>query len=203
MPAAHQPSLFDVATGSALPDGFAYQPDFLSEREEQDLAAWLGTLPFQAFQFRGYEGKRRVVSFGWRYDFTKSYLTKADDMPGELLRVRARAAAFANLAPQDLQQCLLNEYLPGARIGWHRDRPLFEKVVGISLLSPCNFRLRRAVGDGFERTAIQLAPRSIYAMTGKARSVWEHSIPPVKAHRYSITFRNFRGEGPAIPQAGP
>lgn len=196
MTTAHQPSLFDIPAGPALPDGFAYRPEFLTPREEGDLAAWLGTLPFQAFQFRGYEGKRRVVSFGWQYDFTRSHLTKADDMPDELLPVRARAAAFADLRPEDLQQCLLNEYLPGAPIGWHRDRPMFEKVVGISLLAPCAFRLRRRVGESFERTALQLAPRSIYAITGEARTGWEHSIPPVKAHRYSITFRNFRGEAP-------
>jgi alkylated DNA repair dioxygenase AlkB len=197
MPLARQPSLFDAAPQPRLPEGLAYRPEFLSRTEEADLAAWLATLPFEAFQFRGYEGKRRVVSFGWKYDFTRSHLTRADDMPAELLAVRERAAAFVDLEPQALQQCLLNEYLPGAPIGWHRDRPMFEKVVGISLLAPCNFRLRRAVGDRFERTALQLEPRSIYAMTGEARSVWEHSIPPVKAHRYSITFRNFRGEGAA------
>jgi alkylated DNA repair dioxygenase AlkB len=196
MSLARQPSLFDLAAQPRLPEGFAYRPEFLSRTEEADLAAWLATLPFEAFQFRGYEGKRRVVSFGWKYDFTRSHLTRADDMPAELLPIRERAAAFVDLKPDELQQCLLNEYLPGAPIGWHRDRPMFEKVVGVSLLAPCNFRLRRAVGDRFERTAIQLEPRSIYAMTGEARSVWEHSIPPVKAHRYSITFRNFRGEGP-------
>ncbi len=200
MSLARQPLLFDEAAAPAapanLPEGFAYQPGFLSVEEEAELAAWLATLPFQAFLFRGYEGKRRVVSFGWQYDFTRSHLVKADDMPAALADVRARAAAFAGLAADDLQQCLLNEYLPGAPIGWHRDRPVFEKVVGISLLAPCTFRLRRRVGEGFERTALQLAPRSIYAITGEARTGWEHSIPPVKAHRYSITFRNFRGEAP-------
>jgi len=196
MSVARQPSLFEAeveaASAPRLPAGFAYQPEFLSREEEAQLAAWLATLPFQAFQFRGYEGKRRVMSFGWQYDFTRSHLVKADDMPAELLPARARAAAFAGLAPDDLQQCLLNEYLPGAPIGWHRDRPIFEKVVGISLLAPCNFRLRRRIGERFERRTIELAPRSIYRIAGEARSVWEHSIPPAKAHRYSITFRNFR-----------
>jgi alkylated DNA repair dioxygenase AlkB len=196
MSAALQPSLFDLKPSPKLPEGFAYRPEFLSAQEEADLTAWLATLPFEAFQFRGYEGKRRVVSFGWKYDFTRSHLIRADDMPAELVAVRERAAAFVDLQAEDLQQCLLNEYLPSAPIGWHRDRPMFEKVVGISLLAPCNFRLRHAVGDRFERTAIQLEPRSIYAITGEARTAWEHSIPPVKAHRYSITFRNFRGEAP-------
>src|SRR5258707_6004625 len=126
MSLAHQPALFEAEVGPCLPEGFTYLPEFLSATEERELAGWLATLPFQAFQFRGYEGKRRVVSFGWQYDFTRSHLVKADDMPAELLDVRARAAAFADLAPEDLQQCLLNEYLPGAPIGWHRDRPMFE-----------------------------------------------------------------------------
>jgi alkylated DNA repair dioxygenase AlkB len=195
MPARNQPSLFGDAP--ALPEGFAYRPDFLAAREEADLAAWLATLPFEAFQFRGYEARRRVVSFGWRYDFTRSHLEQADDMPAELLPVRARAGAFAGLAPEDLQQCLLNEYLPGAPIGWHRDRPVFEKVVGVSLLAPCSFRLRRRAGAKFERAAVELAPRSAYLLSGEVRSAWEHSIPPVRAHRYSITFRNFRSDIPA------
>ena len=197
MSIARQPSLFDERAGPDWPQGLAYRPGFLAPDEEARLAAWLATLPFQAFQFRGYEGKRRVVSFGWQYDFTRSHLEKADDIPAELSAVRARAAAFADLAPRDLQQCLLNEYLPGAPIGWHRDRPIFEKVVGISLLAPCTFRLRRRVGASFERRAVELAPRSIYSLTGPARSQWEHSIPPAKQHRYSITFRNFRGETPS------
>jgi alkylated DNA repair dioxygenase AlkB len=194
MPDQRQPSLFDLphAPPPALPEGFVYRPDFLSPKEEAELVAWLGTLPFKPFQFRGFEGRRRVVSYGWQYDFTRSHLTQADDVPAELSPVRARAASFAGLAPDELQQCLLNEYLPGAPIGWHRDRPMFEKVVGISLLAPCNFRLRRRTATGFERAAVTLEPRSAYLLTGLARGVWEHSIPPVAAHRYSITFRNFR-----------
>src|SRR5665213_942446 len=97
MSLAHQPSLFDAPPRPDLPAGFGYAPEFLSPGEETALAAWLATLPFQAFQFRGFEGKRRVVSFGWQYDFTRSHLTKAEDMPAELLDVRARAAAFAAL----------------------------------------------------------------------------------------------------------
>jgi len=191
MPAGLQPSLFALAPPD-LPEGFAYRDDVLSPDEEAELTRWLATLPFAPFQFRGYEGRRRVVSFGWKYDFTKSHLEKADDMPAELLPVRARAAAFAGLAPDDLQQCLLNEYLPGAPIGWHRDRPIFEKVAGISLLAPCSFRFRRRVGEGFERRTLELAPRSAYVLSGPARTQWEHSIPPLAAHRYSITFRSFR-----------
>jgi len=194
MPARDQPSLFEAppTLPRGVPDGFVYRPDFLSRDEEADLATWLGTLPFAAFQFRGYEGRRRVVSYGWQYDFTRSHLLKAEDIPTELQAVRVRAAEFAGHRPEDLQQVLLNEYQPGAPIGWHRDRPIFAEVVGISLLAPCNFRFRRRVEGGFERASKTLEPRSAYLLSGPARTVWEHSIPPVTAHRYSITFRNFR-----------
>jgi alkylated DNA repair dioxygenase AlkB len=191
---AHQPTLFDAprTLPAATPEGFVYRPEFLSRDEEAELAAWLATLPFAAFQFRGFEGRRRVVSYGWQYDFTRSHLLKADDIPAELLPVRARAAELAGHRPEDLQQVLLNEYQPGAPIGWHRDRPIFAEVVGISLLAPCNFRFRRRVEGGFERASVTLEPRSAYLLSGPARSVWEHSIPPVDGHRYSITFRNFK-----------
>lgn len=189
--ADNQTNLFDLAP--RLPEGMVYREDFISPDEERELLAWLATLPFAPFQFQGYEGKRRVVSYGWAYDFSRSHLQKADDIPAEIEPLRARAAALADLAPEDLQQVLINEYRPGAPIGWHRDRPVFAEVVGISLGAPCTFRLRRRTKDGFERINLKLAPRSAYRLAGPARTEWEHSIPPVDEHRFSITFRNFRG----------
>ena len=194
-PRPDQASLFDLPpeVPADLPEGFVYRPEFICAEEEGQLAAWLATLDFQPFQFQGYEGRRQVVSFGWKYDFSRSHLLKADDVPTELEPVRARAAALAGHAPQDLQQVLINKYEPGAPIGWHRDRPVFAEVVGISLLAPCPFRLRLRLPDGgFLRRTITLAPRSAYLLSGPARTHWEHSIPPVEALRYSITFRNFR-----------
>ncbi len=192
---ARQPDLFP-SVANDLPEGLVYRTDFLLPAEEAELAAWLETLPFQPFRFRGYEGRRRVVSFGWQYDFTRSHLLKAEDIPGELVAIRARAAALAGRCPDELQQVLLNQYLPGAPIGWHRDRPVFAEVVGISLLNPCILRLRRRTPGGFDRASMTLAPRSAYLLSGPARTVWEHSIPPVEALRYSITFRSFRDAPP-------
>ena len=188
--AAQQPGLFDLAP--ELPEGMAYRPEFVTPEEEAELAAWLAALAFEPFQFRGYEGRRQVVSFGWKYDFNRTHLEKADDLPPELAPLRARAAALAGHAPEEMQQVLINKYEPGAPIGWHRDRPVFAEVVGISLLAPCAFRMRRRTPQGFERRTITLAPRSAYLLSGVARAEWEHSIPPVAQLRYSITFRNFR-----------
>jgi alkylated DNA repair dioxygenase AlkB len=185
---------------SDLPPGFVYRPDFMSYDEESALAAELANLPFEPFQFRGFEARRRVHSFGYRYDFNKGRLEQADPIPHWLEAVRQRAEAFAGLPPGQLQQLLINEYLPGAPIGWHRDRPQFDRVVGISVGGPCTFRLRRRIGAGFERKALTLEPRSAYLVSDEARDVWEHSIPPVEQHRYSITFRSFRtGRAPALP----
>jgi alkylated DNA repair dioxygenase AlkB len=156
-------------------------------------------LDFKEFEFRGYQGKRRVVSFGWRYDFTTRTLGRTQDLPPFLIPLRAAAARFAGLPPRDLQQALVTEYAPGAAIGWHRDRPDFADVVGISFLSPCQFRLRRRSGAGWERIAFTPAPRSAYLLRGAVRTQWEHSIPPAAALRYSVTFRSLAVEANAEP----
>lgn len=193
MARAEQLPLFGASPD--LPEGFAYQPQFVSPDEERELIARLAEVPFAPFQFRGYEGRRRVFSFGWRYDFDGAGLVQVDPIPDWLLPLRDRAAEFAGLAPEAFAHVLLTEYGEGARIGWHRDRPAFERVVGISLASPCVMQLRRWAGTRFERRAVTLAPRSAYRLLGSARSEWEHAIPAVTSLRYSITFRNLHSSG--------
>lgn len=183
-------TLFDLPP--AAPPGFRYQADLVSADEERALVAQLSALAFEAFQFRGFEGRRRVVSFGLRYDFNGQGLVGAQPMPEWLLPVRDRAAAFAGLAGDDFAHVLINEYREGAPIGWHRDRPVFDKVVGVSLLGPTVMRFRRRAEARFERINVPLEPRSAYLLDGPARTDWEHSLPEAKAHRYSITFRNLR-----------
>ena len=180
------------AAGPRLPDGFRYQAALIGADDEAALVARLRDLPFREFEFHGHTGRRRVVSFGWRYDFEARTLRRADDVPDFLLALRPAAAAFAGLAPEALQHVLVTEYGPGAGIGWHRDKDVFGEIVGISLLAPCTFRLRRAAGTRWERVNVAAGPRSAYLLSGPARSEWEHSIPPVDALRYSITFRNLR-----------
>lgn len=176
--------------GPALPDGFKYQTDIISAEFERMLLASIQALPFKQFEFHGFVGHRRTVSFGWSYDFAHEKLQPAEPIPKFLLKLRETAAAFAGLRPEELQQVLVTEYGVGAAIGWHRDKGVFGQVVGISLLSPCRFRLRRKVGAKWERVTIDAAPRSAYLLTGPARSEWEHSIPEVDAVRYSVTYRN-------------
>ena len=176
----------------SMPAGFRYAPDLIDADEEARLVAAFADLPFKEFAFHGFLGKRRVVSFGFRYDFNGGGLTETEPMPPFLLPVRGRAAAFAGLTPDRLQHVLITEYRPGAAIGWHRDRANFGDVIGVSLVSPCTFRMRRRRGTGWERAATRLDRRSVYLMRGPSRDEWEHSIPAVDALRYSITFRSMR-----------
>ena len=184
----------------ALPEGFRYQPEVLSIEDEAALLAHLKELPFREFEFHGYTGKRRVVSFGWKYDFGARQLHRTDDMPPFLIALREIAGRFGGVPAAQLQQALVTEYPAGAAIGWHRDKDVFGDVIGISLLSPCVFRLRRAAGESWERVSITAEPRSAYLLRGPSRTEWEHSIPAVDALRYSITFRTFREAATRTPR---
>jgi len=186
----NQLALFKSA--SSLPEGFRYEPNLLSPEQEQSLVARFAELPFKEFEFQGFLGKRRTVSFGWKYDFNDRALQRAESIPAFLLPVREMAAEFAGITPADLEQVMVTEYGPGAAIGWHRDKSVFGDVVGISLLSSCRFRFRRKASSGWERATITAEPRSIYLLSGPARTEWEHSIPGVDSLRYSITLRTLR-----------
>jgi alkylated DNA repair dioxygenase AlkB len=177
-----------------LPDGFSYQADAISPAAERDLVDRMIGLEFKEFELRGFLGKRRVVSFGWQYDYNVQRLQKRAPMLDFLEPLRDVAARFAGLASETLEQALVTEYSPGVAIGWHRDRPMFGDVVGISLLSPCLFRLRRKDGSRWQRASLTVEPRSIYLLRGPAREEWEHSIPAVDRLRYSVTFRTFRAD---------
>jgi alkylated DNA repair dioxygenase AlkB len=173
------------------PEGFVYQPDFLPPEEERELITFIRRLPLKELNFHGYIAKRRVVSFGSAYDFESARLKPADPIPEFLTTLRDRAAGFAGLMPETLPHALVTEYTPGAAIDWHKDKRVFGEVIGVSLLSECTFRLRRKVNHNrWERYSRTLRPRSAYLLRGAARDEWEHSIPPVRELRYSVTFRN-------------
>jgi alkylated DNA repair dioxygenase AlkB len=177
-----------------MPEGFRYEPGVISPDSERILLEQIQGLPFREFEFQGYVGKRRVVSYGWRYDFNERALQQADNIPDFLLSLRSVAAGFAGMSPEKLQQVLVTEYDAGASIGWHRDKAVFGEVIGISLLSSCRFRLRRKEGSTWERVSLIAEPGSAYLLSGPSRTEWEHSIPAVEALRYSVTFRNFRSD---------
>lgn len=176
-------------------EGFRYRRELVSPAQETELVRRLAELDFRNFEFHGYFGRRRVVSFGVRYDFGDSKVHAAPEIPSFLQPLRRCAAGLADIDPAALQHALVTEYRPGAAIGWHRDRPVFEDVIGVSLLSPCRFRLRRRSGASWQRHSITLEPRSAYLLRGAVREQWEHSIPPADSLRYSVTFRSLRPAG--------
>jgi alkylated DNA repair dioxygenase AlkB len=171
-------------------EGFAYRRELVSPELEKELVGRFSELDFKEFEFRGYFGRRRVASFGLRYDFGDSKVHEAPEIPSFLLPLRELAAEFARIEASALKHVLVTEYQPGAAIGWHRDRPVFKEVIGISLLSPCRFRLRRRAGGTWQRQSLILEPRSAYLLRGPVRKEWEHSIPPAEKLRYSVTFRS-------------
>jgi alkylated DNA repair dioxygenase AlkB len=186
-PASQESDLFGLSSGA--PEGFHYRADLLTPSEEEVLAAGLAALPFQPFDFHGYQANRRVVSFGLRYDYQSRAIAEAAPLPAFLEDLCAKAAEAFERRPEDFRQVLINDYPPGAGIGWHRDKSHFGEVIGVSLLAPCPFRFRRAAGESWERATIDLAPRSAYLLSGLSRTAWEHSITPLDRHRVSITFR--------------
>jgi alkylated DNA repair dioxygenase AlkB len=175
------------------PDGLVYRPDLLAVDEERDLLEELDRLDFQEIVMKGVVARRTAVRYGMGYDYDRRTPTEgAEPVPGWLIPVRDRAAALAGIEGDDLRQALVQRYPAGAPIGWHRDSPAYELVVGVSLLSPARLRLRR--GPAADRVAyeVQLEPRSAYVLSGDARWKWEHHVPPAKSLRYSITFRSLR-----------
>jgi DNA oxidative demethylase len=195
---AMTPNPIDLFGYPALP-GVETCLDHVQYDAETVLANEIDRLDLAPFRFQQWTGKRLTTSFGWRYDFENGGFARAEPIPDWLLPVRDSAARFARLAPDALEQVLLTRYDPGAGIGWHRDRPVFDHVVGISLgaAATLRFRRRKPTGD-FDRRSIDLPPRSAYHLSGEARWDWEHSIAPMAKTRWSITFRSLR----AVTQVG-
>ncbi|MGZ4788593.1 MAG: alpha-ketoglutarate-dependent dioxygenase AlkB [Terriglobales bacterium] len=185
-----------------LPEGFLYAPEFLSETEEEKLLHELAVLPFEQFVFQGYLAKRRIVAYGWDYDFSSRQAAETQPIPEYLVPLRRRVAEFAGVDEFELVEAVVTEYSPGAPIGWHRDVPQFADVIGISLGSSCRMRFKpysrstKKSSPGRAEKAkiisITLEPRSVYLLRGAARWQWQHSIPAVERLRYSITFRTLR-----------
>jgi DNA oxidative demethylase len=177
-----------------IPNGLIYSREFISAQEETYLIEEIRRLSLAKFKFRGFTANRRTKSFGFHYSFSSFKLSAAESIPEFLWRVRDKAANLAGCSPQDLKAALVTEYPPGATIGWHRDVPPFDKVVGISLRSLCVMKFRRGEPRKRHFFNLPLEERSAYLISGEVRETWEHSIPAVKALRYSITFRSLKAD---------
>ena len=181
--------------------GLKYQDELVTTDEERRLLEQLMPLELAPFRFHGWLGNRKTQSFGWRYDFDDASFSRTEPLPDWLEPLRAKAAAFAGLQPDEFVHVLLARYDPGAGIGWHRDRDVFEQVVGVSLGTPATLRFRQRTATGFRRVSVEVAPRSAYLIAGEARWDWEHSISPGEELRFSITYRSLSDKGRRIADA--
>lgn len=185
--------------GHDMPEGFAYADDFLSGDEEASLLEHVAALPFSNVEMHGGVARRRTAHFGWKYGYYARRTSPGEPLPAFLVPYRDRAGKWAGRKADAFVEALVTEYPEGAPIGWHRDAPMFGEVIGISLAAACRMKFRPYVSPadlgGAGRPArrathqLELAPRSIYLLSGRVRREFEHSIPPVAAVRYSITLR--------------
>ena len=183
-----------IESADAFPEGFVYQPEFLNPEEEKILLGTIESLPLKEAEYREWRAKRRIVSYGGRYDFRHHALNAAPPIPDFLLPLRGRIANWAGISPSFIHHAVIAEYCPGTQLGWHRDVPDFEQILGVSLGGHARMRLRPYPPKRGARSArvMELAPRSAYSFRGPARWNWQHAISPTKGLRYSITFRTLR-----------
>lgn len=191
----------DLFDAPPLPRGLEYHADFLAPADEASLLRAFAELAFREAKFQQYTARRRVVRFGMIYEADKAEWIEGQPLPPWLADVRQCVASWRGVAAERFIHALVTEYRPGTPIGWHRDKPEYGMVVGISLASACRMRFR-PYADPRNRSAavaLMLEPRSLYVMADEIRWAWQHSIPPAKALRYSITFRTLAdaASGPA------
>jgi alkylated DNA repair dioxygenase AlkB len=170
-----QPKLLDC--NAQLPNGLLYRPDFLTSEEEEILLAYIQNLSMPHLQFNEHESKRRGKGFEY-------------ELPRFLTPLQLRIAKWLSVPRAAINEAFIQEYPPGYGIGWHRDRetPL---VVGVSLVGWARMRFRplERIGDPKAVVSFEVEPRSVYLMRGEVATRWQHSVAPVSALRYSITFR--------------
>ena len=188
--------LFDAP----LVPGLAYREELIDRDEEAALIAAIQGIQLSPFKFQGWEGKRLTRTFGWRYDFDDRSFAPVDPLPDWLMPLRDRAAEFGGIEPGEFVHALVTRYDPEAGIGWHRDRPQFGQVVGVTLAGPATLRFRQRSGSGFRRAGLELAARSAYHLSGEVREQWEHGIAAYEVLRYSFTFRTLSERGKALAQ---
>jgi alkylated DNA repair dioxygenase AlkB len=176
-----------------LPSGFVYMPEFVSREEERVLLEGIAAVELREAAYKEYTAKRRVASFGAGYDFDANELTPAPSLAPFLLPLRDKVSAWVGIAAESFGYALVAEYRPGTQLGWHRDVPQFEMVVGVSLAGTARMRQRPYPPRPRARILVlDLEPRSAYVLKEEARWGWQHSIAPTPQLRYSITFRTRR-----------
>ena len=190
-----QASLFDTEE-TAFPPGMRFETDWLGADEEAALIEAIGALELREARYKQYTARRRVASFGGKFDYDNNRLLPAPPIPPAFEPLRQRVARWLGVAPELFSQMLVAEYAPGTPLGWHRDVPDFESIVGVSLRGEGEMRFRPYPPESARAADLRslvLPPRSAYVLEGPARWQWQHSIVPTRVLRYSISLRTARG----------
>jgi DNA oxidative demethylase len=174
------------------PAGVVYRPELVSREEEAELLGTLRGLRFDPIVMHGVAARRTARHFGLGYDYAAREPREGEAMPEWLLPLRVRAAELARIPAGDIVEALVQHYPVGSTIGWHRDAPAFDLVVGVSLGGTSRLRFQRGKREARRVWELTLEPRSGYVLSGEARRSWEHSIPATKEERWSVTFRTLR-----------
>jgi len=172
-----------------MPPGFRYAPEFLTAADEGELLAYIERTDWSEVRMHGVMAKRRVAHFGLKYAYESRQTLEGPPIPEYLLGVRGRLAIWAETRAEDLVEAIVTEYAPGAGIGWHRDAPMFDIVVAVSLAGAVRMRFRRVQDPSGPKIDTVLEARSAYLLSGSVRWQWQHHIPPAKELRYSVTFQ--------------
>jgi alkylated DNA repair dioxygenase AlkB len=192
-------------TGAALPElaGLRFLAEFLSAGEERDLLKAIDGLTLAEAQYKQYTARRRVAGFGGKFDYDSNELRPAPPIPGSLVPLRERVAQWLGVNPSRFEHMLVAEYRPGTPLGWHRDVPDFESIVGVSLLGTARLKFRPyppAPGRSKKNLTLELPPRSVYVLEGPVRWQWQHCIAQTTELRYSISLRTRRSTPLLLPQ---
>lgn len=165
-----------------------YVPNFITPEEETILLQHIQQLQWQEVALYGQVAKRRVVHYGFEYQYGSRGVRKTNPPPEFLNNVIARCSCLLMSNSADIAEILITEYPVNAGINWHRDAPVFKEIIGISLNSSCVIHFRNRMNKK-EKIKRNLERCSAYRLSGAIRWEWEHRIAPVKVPRYSITLR--------------
>lgn len=170
-------------------EGLAYYPEAIGVEEESHLIKLCESFKFREITMRGVTAIRTVVCFGYDYQYRSRSVVAVDPIPAALMALKARCAAVASVA-DSFDQVIVSRYPAGAGIGWHVDSPVFDDViVGLSIAAPARLQMK-LLGSS---ASLVVVPRSLYTLTGPARTIWQHRVPPLlQGMRYSVTFRTVR-----------
>ncbi len=191
------------------PKGLFYYNGYVPIDIEQDICEWFSSPNIQSSLFpvanaRGKSSRnaRKVLHYGWRYNYTSGTREKAPSFPPVLNALRNILKIWED-GPKgfdllNLDQCIVNRYLPGQGIGAHIDSSSYGDVIACFTFGGGR---EMEFTRGTEKYRLYTTKNSLYVMSGEARGEWKHQMRPRKSDTvggtrvsriecFSVTFRS-------------